>query len=125
MKNKKVQDKEPEKNIQKKEVVYIKVEPKLALESKRAMLEAQLSLLNSIRHKENYSSIRRENIKLKVKLLELILKIKTDLNKLSEIIPKIRSEKVSIERPIEIKSERGALSIEERLLRIKEKLSNY
>jgi hypothetical protein len=73
-----------------KNLIHIKFEYWEAVQSKKDLLSSEMSLLRIGRKINKYHSFRNKELKLKVKLHKKVKEIKTSLNKLHTILPKIK-----------------------------------
>ena len=73
-----------------KNLIHIKFEYWEAVQSKKDLLSSEMSLLKIGRKINKYHSFRNKELKLKIKLHKKVKEIKTSLNKLHTILPKIK-----------------------------------
>ena len=111
----------------KESVVHVKFDHVQALEAKKDILELEMLNLNAQKFLKRYTDIRKEELKLKIKLQQKMSLILADLKKLKEHLPSsqlpeaIRKRKEEIKKELQEKGEYSK-DIEFELERIKEKL---
>jgi hypothetical protein len=72
------------------QLIHIRLGYSEAVQSKRDILEAERNFVQVLKDVKRYHLIRREELKLKLILLKKIKELKTNLNKINTIIPKIK-----------------------------------
>lgn len=72
------------------QLIHIRLGYSEAVQSKRDILEAERTFVQVLKDVKRYHLIRREELKLKLLLLKKIKELKTNLNKINTIIPKIK-----------------------------------
>jgi len=71
-------------------LIHIKFEYEEALQSKKDILLSEMNLLKISKTIKNYSSLRLEELDLKLKLFKKIKEINTDLRKLQISLPRLK-----------------------------------
>lgn len=108
-------------------VVHVRYDYNEAVEARKEILQLEVSLLNTLKAIKKYNEIRKEELKLKVKLLQKSVQVLTDIKKIKENLPSshlpesIRKRKEEMIGEIEGKESYNK-DIEIELERIKEKL---
>ena len=107
-------------------VIHVKFEPDESLIAKKELLELQISILNILKVLRNYSQIRKEELKTKIKLNQKIGEVLANLVKIKEELPKSQlpetmKRKTEIQEKVE-ENKVYSKDLEQELQRIKEKL---
>ena len=108
-------------------LVHVKFYYEQALKAKKDILEMEMLNLNAQKFLKRYTEIRKDELKLKIKLQQKMSLILADLKKLKEQLPSaqlpeaIRKRKEEIRKEVQEKGEYSK-DIEFELERIKEKL---
>jgi phosphoribosylaminoimidazole carboxylase (NCAIR synthetase) len=71
-------------------IFYVKLTQKEALQAKKDILANQISLLKTSRTIKNYSSLRNQEIILRIKLENYLKEFSTLVEKLQKVTPKIK-----------------------------------
>ncbi|MEK6880351.1 MAG: hypothetical protein AABY22_12115 [Nanoarchaeota archaeon] len=109
-------------------IVHVKYDYPVALKSKKDLLELEVQNLNTQKTFRKYVEIRKEELKLRVKLQQKIAQTLADMKKLKEQLPSSQIPEFIKRKKIEIKKEKEegesySKDIETELQRIKEKLN--
>jgi len=102
----------------KENIIHIKLEHAEALQSKKDVLSSQINLLKIAKTIKRYSTLRKEEQDLKLKLLKNITETKTSLGKLQRTLPKLKIPEI-------LRKHHGDIDIEKtenKIVSIKEKI---
>lgn len=111
-------------------LIHIKFEYEEALQSKKDILLSEMNLLKISKTMKNYSSLRLEELDLKLKLFKKIKEINADLGKLQISLPRLKIPEIlkkdeddeEISKVKEIKERPYEEDIEYELQEIQDKL---
>jgi len=71
-------------------LIHIRIENQELIESKREILQFQASLIKSLQQLKNYSALRNQELKLKSKLSRKLKETKAEINRLQQLLPKVK-----------------------------------
>jgi len=76
--------------MKEKELVHVKLEYGEAFEGKRDILSSEVCFLEIARNIRRYNLLRQEELKRKLRIYKKIREINSSINKLKQILPKVR-----------------------------------
>jgi len=123
-------DKAPKKEPN---AIHIKLENSEAIQGKKDLLNSEINLLKIFQSIENFGRLRNEETKKKKLIQKRAKEVKTNLNKLSTILPNLKVPKMLKDEVKKIRTKEQTLQfevpktkskIEKELLEIQQKLNN-
>jgi hypothetical protein len=116
--------------MEQKNPVYVRMDYNESLESKKNLLNTEVSLLNLIKSLKAYHSIRLEEMKIKAGIYKAIRELNLTMKKTKSSfpffkIPEVKSRKeIPIEKEIKFTKEKTDNSLESELKEIQERLAS-
>jgi len=92
--------------------VHVKIEPSQAIQSKRALLEMEISLLNMLRIFEEFRTVRKEETRQEEEARKCIKNFESEIEKLLGMLPQ-KEEKEKIEEEFEVE-EKEKIEVEKK-----------
>jgi len=103
-------------------IIYSKIEYEDAISAKRNLLESQANLLRILQYLNNYKSLRKKELTLKIKLKKILKEIKDNVKEVLKNAPKTQEIKDHMKEKKEAQESHAVLSIESELSDIQDKL---
>jgi hypothetical protein len=116
--------------MEQKNPVYVKMEYDESLESKKNLLNTEVSLLNLIKSLKSYHAVRLEEMKIKANIYKAIRELNLTMRKTKSAfpffkIPETKSRKeIPSQKEIKIIKEKTDNSLESELREIQERLAS-
>ena len=116
--------------MEQKNPVYVRMDYNESLDSKKDVLNAEVSLLNLIRSLKNYHSVRLEEMKIKAGIYKAIRELNLTMKKTKSAfpffkIPEVKSRKeIPVQKEIKLTREKTDNSLESELREIQERLAS-